>query len=134
MTEPRKAETGPPDLDLYALAQARVDQLFAALPRCKTCTGNCARPSRPVLGRNDWPTCPVAMISRPPWSDAMAYYRAAKISPLAGYPKTMAAWAFDAHIKTRDQVTIADNDRAREASRPGALPRYAGRRNIREEG
>lgn len=136
MGAPRKATspTGPPDLGLYALAQARAAQLLADMPKCKSCTRTaCPPPRDPVLGREGWPMCPVRMISQPPWTDAMALYRAAKLAALGAMPRVrLSAWGLDALLEVQSEV-IKQAERESKTNKPsGDLPRYAGRRR-REE-
>lgn len=134
MTEAPKAPSGPPDLDLYALAQVRVDEVLKAFPKCRECKGDCRPPERPVLGRSDWPTCPVAMVTSPAWTEVAQLYVGAQVSPIAGFPRCMTAWGFDGLVALRSAVRQEDARQQRQASRPNALPRYAGLRNKREEG
>ncbi|MCC7539431.1 MAG: hypothetical protein IT379_24615 [Deltaproteobacteria bacterium] len=120
---PKATPSGDPDLALYALAQARYAEAKAALPKCAECTGDCHPPKRPVLGRIDWPTCPIAMITQPPWTDVMAIRVGAMISPNM-VPPRLSAWAYDALIEQHLAQARAETERARRAA-SGGLPKFS---------
>lgn len=137
--EPRKATAhlkGDLGLDLYALAQARADEVIQQTEkRCAGCPGpdspnGCA--SRPhgdlvVIGRT-WPMCPRGMIRARAWRRLAQRYLDAQTSPLSGFPEEYKPWAVTALRELRLAVRREEGRQVRESGK-ASLPRYSGRRN-----
>lgn len=137
MQEPRKA--AEIRLDLYALAQARAEEVWqATAKRCADCPGPDADDgcrTRPftgvVVGRSDWPLCPRGMTRARTWRAIVDRYVDAQISPLSGFPERYKSVATRGFRELRQAIRAEDERQAKQTSRPNALPRYAGMRNAR---
>lgn len=136
MPEPRKAAgTIEIRLDLYALAQVRADEVWAATEkRCADCPGpeadgGCLTRKAPgvMLGRSDWPFCPRGMTRVRAWRALVNRYVDAQVSPLAGFPERYKAWAAEGFRRFRAAIRAEDERAAKAAAKPGGLPRYRGR-------
>lgn len=128
------------DLALYALAQARAEEVTAACQTpCRDCPGpgvegGCETRAHPkaVAGRADWPMCPLGMLRAPTWRAIVDAFVASKVSPLQEWPEGYTAFAHEGMVELHAAVRKEDERRAREASgRPGG-PVFSGRRSARE--
>lgn len=132
----------PPDLALYALAQARATEVESACGRsCAGCPGpgvpdGCETRKRPlvVLDRRDWPMCPRGMLRVPAWQDLVSLYLSAQVSPLTGWPDAYPAWVVEGVTQLQ---TALKTEEARQlklmsgAATKGGAPRGSGRRSAR---
>lgn len=136
MRRPRKARRAEPRLDLYALAQARADEVRAACETpCRGCPGpeaedGCLSRKHPqvVAGRADWPMCPLGMLRVRAWEDVVDLFVVAKMSPIGG-PEERPAFVQDALVHLYAAVRIEDERRAKDAQSGG--PNFSGRRAAR---
>lgn len=138
MTRPRKAGSDRPQLHLYALAQARADDVEAACSTpCKGCPGldhpqGCMTRKWPraVAGRADWPMCPLGMLRLPAWRALVDRYFASKVSALDGWPAAYSAWAHDAMLEVRAAASREEAREFDEGLKRGARggPNFSGRR------
>lgn len=130
MREPRKADS--PRLDLCALAEMRMPELraHAACKGCldergrKLCDGTkCAtwKSRAPVLGRKDWPACPIAMTLEDGWREVREVYLASKVSPLANFPDGYVAGAVDAFVEIK-HAGLDEEKRQMDATKDGPKP------------
>ncbi len=125
-----------PPLALYALAQARVEDVRAACAeRCKDCPGPEAengcltrKASGVVAGRSDWPFCPLGMLQVRAWRAVVDLFIAAKVSPIAGFPEDRPAVIQDALIELHCAVRSEEERKARNVSRNPGGPVFTGRR------
>ena len=131
--EPRKAPTSPPNLELYALAEARFDDLekLPACGRCKDCPGPEAKGSRcfewpdgaPALKRRDWPMCPVGMTKVVTWRRIVERFIAAKVSPVDGWTDDYLASAYEGGVRLHVALRREEDrriDERRSAPRSGS--------------
>lgn len=131
--ETRKASAAEPRLDLYALAQVRASEVVERLgERCKDCPGphepnGCMRRRRKLtlLGRSDWPLCPLGMLRVPLWQGIADTYRASKISPIAGFPDSVPCVVFDGLLEI-DLAVAANNARLMKEAQSAAAKSAAG--------
>jgi hypothetical protein len=139
-TRPSKATPAEIRLDDYAHAEVRSREVWdATAKRCADCPGpespgGCA--SRPftaaVAGRADWPLCPRGLTRVRAWRALVNRYIDAQIAPLAGFPHRYKPWVTQGFRALRQAIRDEDARGQKAADRPAGLPRYAGRRNVRE--
>lgn len=132
MTGARKALARPPDLDLYALAEARIEDLekLPSCTSCKDCPGPEAKGSRcsrwesgtPALKRRDWPFCPVGHTKVATWRRLVERFVAAKLNPIAGFPDEYLAGVHDGMVRLHVELRKEEERRLEERrqARPGA--------------
>ena len=127
------------DLALYALAQARADEVVRSCDaHCKDCPGpgeqeGCESRKWPsaVAGRSDWPTCPMGMLRAPAWRAIVDAYVASKVSPLRDWPDGYAAFAHEGMIELHAAVRREDDRKIQQAAKRSDGPSFTGRRVAR---
>lgn len=145
LTETRKASPSrADDLALYALAQARAEEVTRACEQpCKGCPGpgeegGCETRSYPkaVAGRADWPACPLGMLRAPAWRSIVDAFVSAKVSPLSGWPDSYTAFAHEGMLELHAAVRREDERRIQSASSGSSSggPSFSGRRVARGGG
>lgn len=127
MTELQKAPTGPPDLALYALAEARFEDLekLPACGRCKDCPGPEVKGSRcfdwqpeaPALKRRDWQFCPQGYTKVLTWRRVVERVVAAKVSPLGDWSEYTAGM-YDAAVHLHVALRKEEDRRIEERRQP----------------
>lgn len=103
-----KVPLGVPNLELYALAEARYEELetHPDCRGCKECPGPEAPGSRchqwragaPALKRRDWPFCPVGHTKVRTFRTLVERVVAAKLTPISGWPDEYLAGAYHAGV------------------------------------
>lgn len=133
MEAPQKVPKTAPDLDLYALAEARFEDLekTPACGACKDCPGPEAsgsrcydwQPGAPALKRRDWPFCPIGHTKVATWRRIVERFVATKASPIAAYPDEYLAGVHAAvvrlHVALRKEEERRYEDR-RQTPRSGS--------------
>lgn len=98
-----------PDLDLYALAEARIEDLekLPACGQCKGCPGpevpgsKCFEwvPGAPALKVRTWSFCPVGYTKVSTWRRIVERFIASKVSPLDGWTDEYTSVVYDALVR-----------------------------------
>lgn len=122
------------DLSLYAHAQARArDVLHACEQACKGCPGpgeeggcETRTPPKLVAGRADWPICPMGLLKVQAWRDIVDLKIASRISPLAGFPDNLSAFAFRGLLELETEVRREDERQAAESRKTSERPAGGG--------
>lgn len=125
---PRKAPASPPNLDLYALAEARFDELekLPACGKCKDCPGPEApgsrcfdwQPGTPALKRRDWDFCPVGHTRVVTWRRLVDRFVTTKATPVSDFPEGYVAGVVSG--VTRLHVALRKEEERRLEERRGA--------------